>query len=84
MTQIIIISRILFAITIFQHSPLTRREFYRHNSIQHRQERERETTSTTYGTLTGISINHRKFFSSSSFTAWSWSSIIILINMRLK
>jgi hypothetical protein len=82
MTQIIIIiiSRTLFTVTIFQHSPLTRRVFY--NII--RRERERATTSTAYGTLTGISINHRKFFSSSSFTAWSWSSIIILISMRLK
>jgi hypothetical protein len=79
-----IINRILFVVTIFQHSPLTRRLFYRHNSIQHHQEREREATSTTSGTLTGISINHRKFFSSSSFTSWRWSSIIILINMRLK
>jgi hypothetical protein len=34
-------------------------------------ERERAATSTAFGTLTGISINHRKFFSSSSFTAWS-------------
>jgi hypothetical protein len=75
-----IINRILFAVTIFQHSPLTRRVFY--NIIK--RERERATTSTTSGTLTGISINHRKFFSSSSFTAWSWSSIIILISMRLK
>jgi hypothetical protein len=49
-----IINRILFAVTIFQHSPLTRRAFY--NII--RRERERETTSTTSGTLTGISINH--------------------------
>jgi hypothetical protein len=74
-----IINRILFAVTIFQHSPLTRRVFY--NIIR----RERGgTTSTTSGTLTGISINHQKFFSSSSFTAWSWSSIIILISMRLK
>jgi hypothetical protein len=74
-----IINRILFAVTIFQHSPLTRRVFY--NIIR----REREaTSSTTSGTLTGISINHRKFFSSSSFTAWSWSSIIILISMRLR
>ena len=75
-----IIIRILFAVTLFQHSPLTRRVFY--NNI--RREREGATTSTTYGTLTGISINHRKFFSSSSFSAWSWSSIIILIRMRLK
>jgi hypothetical protein len=37
-----IINRIFFVVTIFQHSPLTRRVFYRHNSIQHHQERERE------------------------------------------
>jgi hypothetical protein len=49
-----IINRILFAVTIFQHSPLTIRVFY---NITKR-ERERETTSTTSGTLTGISINH--------------------------
>jgi hypothetical protein len=79
-----IINRILFAVTIFQHSPLTRRVFYRHNSIQHHRERERAATSTASGTLTSISINHRKFFSSSSFTEWSWSRIIILISMRLK
>jgi hypothetical protein len=74
-----IINRILFAVTIFQHSPLTRRVFY--NIIR---ERERATTSTTSGTLTGISINHRKFFSSSisSFTTGSWNGIIIIcINM---
>jgi hypothetical protein len=57
-----IINRILFAVTIFQHSPLTRRVFYKHNLIQHHQERERAATSTTSGTLTGIYINHRKFF----------------------
>jgi hypothetical protein len=80
-----IINKILYAVTIFQQSPLTRRVFNRHNSIQHHQERERAATSTASGTLTGISINHRKFFSLSSFTAWSWSSIIIiLISMRLK
>jgi hypothetical protein len=74
-----IISRIYFAVTIFQHSPLTRRVFYNTTSSG---ERERETTSTTSGTLTGISINHQKFFSSSitsSFTTWSWSIIIIII-----
>jgi hypothetical protein len=74
-----IINRILFAVTIFQHSPLTRRVFY--NIIR---ERERATTSTTSGTLTGISINHRKFFSSSisSSTTRSWNGIIIIcINM---
>jgi hypothetical protein len=76
-----IINRILFAVTIFQHSPLTRRVFY--NSIrreigQHHQQH--------FGTLTGISINHQNFLSSSisSFTARSWNSIIILISMRLR
>jgi hypothetical protein len=47
-------------------------------------ERERAGTPTTFGTLTGISINHRKFFSSSisSFTVGSWNGIIIIcINM---
>jgi hypothetical protein len=74
-----IINIIIFPVTIFQHSPLTRRVFY--NII--RRERERETTSKSSGTLTGISINHRKFFSSSisSFTTTSWNGIIICINM---
>jgi hypothetical protein len=74
-----IINRILFAVTIFQHPPLKGNVFY--NIIR----RERETTtSTTSGTLTDISINHWKFFSSSisSFTTWSWNGIIIIcINM---
>jgi hypothetical protein len=39
-----IINRILFAVRIFQHSPLTRNVFYKHKSIQHHQEREREET----------------------------------------
>jgi hypothetical protein len=46
--------------------------------------RERAATSTTSGTLIGISINHQKFFSSSisSSTTWSWNGIIIIcINM---
>jgi hypothetical protein len=82
-----IIIRILFAVTIFQHSPLTRRVFY--NNIR----RERGQHHQQHlGTLTGISINHRKFFSSSTQhrgwsiinTTWSWSSIIILIGMRLR
>jgi hypothetical protein len=74
-----IINRILFAITIFQHSPLRRRVFY--NII--RRKREGATTSTAYVTLTGTSINHRKFFSSSisSFTVGIWNGIIICINM---
>jgi hypothetical protein len=74
-----IINRILFVVTIFQHSPLTRRVFY--NIIR---ERERASTSTVSGTLVGMSINHRKFFSSSisSSIARSWNGIItICINM---
>jgi hypothetical protein len=76
-----IIIRILFVVTLFQHSPLTRRVFY--NSI--RQERGKHHQQQL-GTLTGVSINHQKFFSSStsSFTAGSWNGIIILINMRLR
>jgi hypothetical protein len=73
-----IINRILFAVTLFQHSPLTRRVFY--NSIR----RERGQHHQQHlGTLTGVSINHRKFFSSSisSFTTESWNDIIICINM---
>jgi hypothetical protein len=79
-----IINRILFAVTIFQHSPFTRRVFY--NITR----REREgggggaTTSTTSGTLIGIFIYHPKFFSSSisSSTTGSWNGVIIIcINM---
>jgi hypothetical protein len=68
-----IINRIFFAVTIFQHSLLTRRVFYniikRERERERERERGREERSTTSGTLTGISINHRKFFLSSSFTA---------------
>ena len=51
-----IINIILFAVTIFQHSPLNKKVI-----LQHHQERERETTSTTSGTSNDISINHRIF-----------------------
>jgi hypothetical protein len=64
-----IIIRILFAVTLFQHPPLTRMIFY--NSIR----RERGKHHQQHlGTLTDISINHQKFFSSSisSFTVESW------------
>jgi hypothetical protein len=99
MNNTTIIIRIHFAVTLFQHSPLTRRVFY--NNI--RREREDSIINNIrlvrgqhhqydLGTLTGISINHRKFFSSSTQhrgwsiinTTWSWSSIIILISMRLR
>jgi hypothetical protein len=43
MNNISIIIRILFAITLFQHSPLTRRVFFSSNM----QERERTISSTT-------------------------------------
>ena len=72
-----IIIRIHFAVTLFQHSPLTRRVFF--NSI--RREREDNIINNIkwvrgqhhqyhLGTLTGVSINHRKFSSSteSSFS----------------
>ena len=77
-----VINKILFVVTIFQYSPLTRRVFY--NIIRRERERERATISTTSGTLTGVSINHQKFFSSSisSSTTGSWNGIIIIcINM---
>jgi hypothetical protein len=72
-----IINIILFAVTIFQHSPLTKRVFY--NNIR----REREGRSTKSGTLIDISINHHNFFSSSisSFTTGIWNGIVICINM---
>jgi hypothetical protein len=40
MNKNLIINRILFVVTIFQHSPLTRRVFYR--------EREREGSNINY------------------------------------
>jgi hypothetical protein len=71
--NISIIIRILFAVTLFQHSPLTRRVFF--NSIR----RERSASSVAsggqyrqyhLGTLVGIFMSHRKFSSSavSSFS----------------
>jgi hypothetical protein len=59
------ILRILFAVTIFQHSPLTRRVFF--SSIM----REREDSikwedSIINIILAGVSINHRKFSSSAA------------------
>jgi hypothetical protein len=56
-----IINRILFAVTIFQHSPLTRRVFY--NIIR---ERERETISIASGKLTCHIYKSSEVFSSSS------------------
>jgi hypothetical protein len=55
-----IINRILFSFTIFQHSPLTIRVFF--NNI--RRERGKHLQHHP-GTLTGVSINHQNFFSSS-------------------
>jgi hypothetical protein len=60
-----IIIRMHFAVTLFQHSPLTRRVFF--NNIR---KRERFASSIIsrgqhhqyhLGTLVGISINHQKF-----------------------
>jgi hypothetical protein len=68
-----IINRILFAVKI-----LSRRVFY--NNIR----RERGQHHQQHlGTLTGVSINHWKFFSSSisSFSTDSWNGIIICNNM---
>jgi hypothetical protein len=73
MNNISIIIRILFAVTLFQHSPLTRRVFF--SSIM--REREDSIINSTkwvrgqhhqyhLGTLTGVSINHRKFSSSAA------------------
>jgi hypothetical protein len=76
-----IIIRILFVVTIFQHSPLTRRVFYNNTRRERGQHHQQHL-----GTLTGISINHQKFFSSliSSFTTKSYNGIIILMSMRLR
>jgi hypothetical protein len=71
-----IINRILFAVTIFQHSPLTRRV--------HHHERERAKSSTTSGTLTGVSINDQKFFSSSISSTTQRKGWSININTRLR
>jgi hypothetical protein len=72
-----IINIILFAVTIFQHSPLTRRVFY--NNIRERGHHHQQHL----GTQTGVSINHRKFFSSSIAATTQhkgWS----IINTRLR
>jgi hypothetical protein len=81
--KISIIIRILFAVTLFQHSPLTRRVFF--SSIM----REREDNiinnirwedNIINIILAGVSINHRKF-SSSATSSFSKNAIIICINM---
>jgi hypothetical protein len=67
MNKITIIIRILFAVTLFQHSPLTRRVFF--NSIR----RERSASSVASGgqyrqyhleTLASTFTSHQKFSSS--------------------
>jgi hypothetical protein len=69
--SISIIIKILFAVTLSQHSPLTRRVFF--NSIR----RERSASSVALGgqyrqyhlgTLVGIFTSHRKFSSSAAFS----------------
>jgi hypothetical protein len=87
MNNISIIIRILFAVTLFQHSPLTRRVFF--SSIM-REKKDNVINSIKWvrgqhhqyhlGTPTGVSINHRKF-SSSAASSFSRNAIIIYINM---
>jgi hypothetical protein len=69
MNKITIILRILFAVTLFQHSPLTRRVFF--NSIR----QERSASSVASGgqyrqyhleTLASIFTSHQKFSSSAT------------------
>jgi hypothetical protein len=67
MNNISIIIRILFAVTIFQHSPLTRRVFF--SSIM--REKEDSIINSIMGGQhhqyhLGVSINHRKFSSSAA------------------
>jgi hypothetical protein len=55
MNNISIIIRILFAATIFQHSPLTRRVFF--SNIMRERERERTTSSIASSGRTTSSIS---------------------------
>jgi hypothetical protein len=69
MNNITIIIRILFAVTLFQHSPLTRSVFF--NIIRRRRSASSVASGGQYhqyhlGTLVGISTSHRKFSSSSN------------------
>jgi hypothetical protein len=98
MNNTTIIIRIHFAVTLFQHSPLTRRVFYnniRRERGQHHQQHqvgERTTSSISSWNTDWRIYKSSKFFSSSTQyrgwsiinTAWRWSSIIILIGMRLR
>jgi hypothetical protein len=73
-----IINRILFAFTIFQHSPLKKRVFFNNIELERGKHHQPHL-----GTLTGIYINHRKFFSSSigaTTQQKSWSIINISNN----
>jgi hypothetical protein len=84
MNKITIIIRILFAVTLFQHSPLTRRVFF--NSIR----RERSASSVASGgqyrqyhleTLASTFTSHRKFSSSVMNIIYKMFNIIILERM---
>ena len=74
-----IINRILFAVTIFQHSPLTRRVFY--NIIK--REREGSNINNIWNTDWHIYKSSKVLSSSiSASTSRSWNGIIIIcINM---
>jgi hypothetical protein len=68
-----IINRILFAVTIFQHSPLTRRVFYRHTQYNIiRREREGSNINNIWNTDWHIYKSSKVFL------------IIIVHNMELE
>ena len=82
-------SRIVFEVTLFRHSALTRKVFY----LQQQQMVWLETTSSegeieeasstsSFGTLTITSIDHRKFWTTSSYSSQSWSDNIFSKEMK--
>jgi hypothetical protein len=75
-----IIIKILFVVTIFQHSPLTRRVFYnniRRERGQQHQARERTTSSTTsWNTDWRIYKSSEVFFFSSSTSSFTENGMI--------
>jgi hypothetical protein len=82
-----IIIRILFAVTLFQHSPLTRRVFYNsirrergHHHQQH-QVSERTTSSTTSWNTDWHIYKSSESFSHQQHRHSQWNEIIICINM---
>jgi hypothetical protein len=99
MNNTTIIIGIHFAVILFQHSPLTRRVFYdnirQERGYHHQQQQvgERKTSSiSSWSADWRIYKSLEVFFSSSTQqrgwsiinTTWRWSSIIILIGMRLR